>query len=82
MRNTSVCPKCGSKDITRIEGRIGAYGMGNNILVGSSIIGAVKVTRFLCVDCGFSEEWVESKKDREKLKKRYGSVDHTLLADS
>ena len=31
----------------------------------------VAVTRMVCTECGFSEEWIESKEDRAKLKKKY-----------
>jgi hypothetical protein len=50
----------------------GAYGAGNNIPTGMTILSSVKVTRFLCSQCGYSEEWIESPSDLEKLRKRYG----------
>lgn len=70
MKNTGTCPKCHSGDILRIEGNAGAYGSGNNILIGASIFGAVKVTRYLCGQCGFSEEWIDRKEDIEKLRRK------------
>ena len=30
-----------------------------------------KVTRFLCGKCGFSEEWIDSLEDIEKLRMKY-----------
>ena len=72
MKNSNLCPKCRSNDILPIEGKVGAYGTGNNIMTGLSIFSAVKVTRFLCLKCGFSEEWIESKYDLDKLKARFG----------
>ncbi len=33
---------------------------------------AIKVTRFLCKGCGFSEEWVEAPGDIAKLVDNYG----------
>jgi hypothetical protein len=50
----------------------GAYGAGNNIPAGQTIFSSVKVTRFLCSGCGYSEEWVESPADIERLRKKYG----------
>ena len=73
MRNSKLCPKCQSTDIVRIPGDIRGYGVGNNIRVGWTIFSAVKVTRYLCASCGFSEEWVDSADDIDKLKKQYGS---------
>ena len=56
----------------RIEGRSGGYGGGNDIRAGS-IFSSVKVTRYLCGSCGFSEEWIDSPEDLHKLKEKYGS---------
>jgi hypothetical protein len=54
MRYKKICPKCNSVDLLIIPGRAGAYGSGDNIPTGSTIFSAVKVTRYLCCDCGFS----------------------------
>ncbi len=67
MKNARNCPKCGGTDIIRIDGDAKAYGAGNNIMVGLTIFSAVKVNRYVCCDCGFTEEWID-KKDIEKLK--------------
>ena len=70
MKNSHICPKCNSTDIIRIEGRSGAYGSGNNIQTGMTIFSAVLVHRYLCCDCGYSEEWID-KEDIGTLKKKY-----------
>ena len=72
MKNTGKCPKCGEADITRIQGNVGAYGSGNNIMTGSTVFSAVKVTRFVCQNCGFSEEWIEALEDLERLRSKFG----------
>ena len=72
MKATGICPKCGSREVLRIPGAIGGYGAGNNIPVGRTIFSSVKVTRFLCSRCGYSEEWIESQADIDKLCKKYG----------
>ena len=69
MKYSCLCPKCRSTDIARIPGQIGAQG--NNILTGATIFSAVKVSRFLCLNCGFSEEWVESKDDLKKIRANF-----------
>jgi predicted nucleic-acid-binding Zn-ribbon protein len=71
MKNTGQCPKCESKELLRIEGQAGAHGAGNNIPVGWTIFSSVKVTRFLCTSCGFSEEWIESRDDIAKLVEKF-----------
>ncbi len=72
MKNTGACTKCGSHDLLRIPGHIGHGGSGNNIQVGWTIFSAVKVTRFLCGSCGFSEEWIETPEDIERVRKKFG----------
>ena len=52
-------------------GQVGMHGAGNNIITGMTIFSAIKVTRFVCTDCGFSEEWIEPKSDLEKIRETY-----------
>lgn len=70
MKNTHTCPKCNGTDIIRIPGTVGAYGVGNNIQTGLTKLSAVRVNRYLCCSCGYSEEWID-KEDIPKLEKRY-----------
>ncbi len=70
MKNMNSCPKCQSRDILNIPGNAGAYGSGNNIQVGWSNFSAVLVNRYICCNCGYSEEWIDEK-DIAKLKKKY-----------
>lgn len=73
MKNNNTCPKCHSQKIIRIPGSVGAHGAGNNILTNFTIFGAVKVTRYVCAECGFSEEWIENSEDINKLKENFES---------
>jgi len=53
-----------------VEGKIGAYGAGNNIQLGISNLSAIAVPRYICCRCGYAEEWVDSRdlyRLREKL---------------
>ena len=70
MKNTNKCPKCGASNIIKIPGHAGAYGTGNNIMVGMTIRSAVPVDRYLCGDCGYSEEWIDTEYI-EKIKKKF-----------
>lgn len=67
MKNTHICPKCNGSGIIRIEGSVRGYGAGNNIVLGVIALSAVKVHRYLCCECGFSEEWID-KEDIAKIK--------------
>ena len=57
MMYTKRCPKCGSTDIVIVDGYVGAYGSGNNIVTGALKQPAL-VDRFICVNCGYCEEWL------------------------
>ncbi len=71
MKHTKICPKCNGTDILFVPGTSGAYGVGNNIPVGKTFFYSfVLVGRYICCDCGYSEEWIDTK-DIEKLKKKY-----------
>ncbi|MBQ6831378.1 MAG: hypothetical protein IJO28_01960 [Oscillospiraceae bacterium] len=67
MKTTKLCPKCRSHDIVRIDGYTGGYGVGNNIMLGATIFSAVNVNRYICCQCGFSEEWID-REDLDKIK--------------
>ena len=53
-----------------MPGHAGAYGSGNNIMVGMTIKSAVPVDRYLCTSCGYSEEWVDTD-NIDKIKKKF-----------
>ena len=61
MKNTKLCPKCGSGDIIRIDGHTGAYGTGNNIPLGVTVFSSVNVNRYICCRCGYTEEWIDQR---------------------
>ena len=71
VKKTGTCPKCESRDLIRIPGSTYAFGAGNNVPAGTTIYAHVPVARFLCSHCGYSEEWIESPADIEKLRKKY-----------
>jgi len=71
MKLSNKCPKCDSEDLIRIPGQVGAHGSGNNISVGFTTFSSIKVTRYLCSQCGFTEEWIDSKGDIDKLANKY-----------
>ena len=68
MNRTRICPTCGSNEIYVIDGYTGPYGSGNNVMIGATVFTAVKVNRYICCACGFTEEWI-GREDLEKVKK-------------
>ena len=71
MKNSRTCPKCRCTTIVKVEGDARAYGAGNNIMVGMTIFSAVKVHRYVCTQCGYSEEWID-KEDIPQLEEKFG----------
>ena len=70
MKTIKTCSKCNSRNIIEIPDKFGAFGSGNNIAWVISGFNGVKVTRYLCCECGYSEEWIDNKEDIEKLHKK------------
>ena len=68
MNKNRICPKCGSTEIYVVDGYAGPYGSGNNVMIGATVFSAVKVNRYICCKCGFTEEWI-NREDLEKIKK-------------
>lgn len=73
MKNSNTCPKCASTEILKIPGRIASNGGTNFIVLG--FLKYAKVTRYVCENCGYSEEWIDRKSDIEALKRKFGRKD-------
>ncbi|BBF43186.1 hypothetical protein lbkm_1873 [Lachnospiraceae bacterium KM106-2] len=71
MKDSKRCPKCNSNDIVVVPGTIGPYGGGNHIPLGNKMSNAVLVTRYVCLSCGYTEEWIDTPQDRQQLKEKY-----------
>ena len=69
MKNTHQCPKCDSHDIIKIAGPASVGYTQNK--VPSGFMSSVNVDRFVCLNCGFSEEWIQKLNDLGKLRKKY-----------
>ncbi len=69
MKNSGMCPKCGSTDIIKVLNRNGWDFITSSWLLG---LGAnVRLARYLCGKCGFSEEWAQSADDIEEIRASY-----------
>jgi predicted nucleic-acid-binding Zn-ribbon protein len=74
MKDSTICPKCNFADIIRIPARLSATS-GENIIQLGLVVRAVRVTRYVCATCGFTEEWIDSLEDVEKLRARHEPAD-------
>jgi hypothetical protein len=71
------CTKCNSQDMLFVEATRGGFGSGNVIPLSGEfnfwpVKGSVKVNRFVCMTCGYCEEWILNAKDCELLRRFYG----------
>ena len=65
MRNTGRCPKCGGTDLLTVE-----PGLYNSFPVG--FFTNVKIQRYVCRGCGYTEEWV-AEESMERLRPSAGT---------
>lgn len=69
MKYHKTCPKCNGKDVICIYGTEGGYGLGNHIRLGVTNFSSVLVQRYVCMECGYTEEWI-AKDDLEYLREK------------
>ena len=67
MKNTHVCPKCTSSNIVKIPNSSGY----NMISINLSLLKVAHVCRYICCDCGYTEEWVENDLDLPLIMKKF-----------
>lgn len=68
MKNTNVCPKCGSRDIVRVPDDAHRY-LANSICITKLVmVERIPVARYVCRGCGYVENWVESQRELEQIK--------------
>lgn len=74
MKNSYTCIKCDSFDVAKIPGGdLWTKGIFNQIKLTS--LKQVLVTRYICINCGYSEEWIDKEKDLNLIQKHYGDKD-------
>lgn len=72
MKNTKCCPKCKSQNIVRVPDNAHRY-LANSICI--TLVAWVKripVARYVCYDCGYVENWVETQKERDDIRNTFG----------
>lgn len=65
MKNSKKCPKCNSSEIAVTTG---VYtGSANTILTGSTYFSAVPCDKYICLNCGYVEQWVHDDNGLKKI---------------
>lgn len=65
MHDHDQCSKCGSAELIRVPTTPGQH---SHIVLGERVLRTVAVTKYVCPDCGYVEQWVNSKADLELLR--------------
>ncbi len=65
MHSHDRCGKCGSGDPLRVPATPGEH---SHIVTGDRVLHTVAVEKYVCTDCGYVEQWVNSKADLAQLK--------------
>lgn len=72
MKRTGICPKCGSRDLVRVPDDAHRY-LANSICITRLVtVERVPVGRYVCCGCGYVENWVETRRDLERIKEAFG----------
>lgn len=72
MKATNRCPKCGSHDIVRVPDDAHRY-LANSICITKLLtVKRIPVARYVCCDCGYTENWVEHPHERSEIKHAFG----------
>lgn len=73
MKNLKCCPKCSSYNVARIPDNQNRHASGNNIYTSTiTLMGKIPVIRYVCCDCGYVENWVETQGERDEIKRIFG----------
>ena len=62
-----ACGKCKSPNLLEVAATPSQH---SGIVIGHGLMHTVKVTKYVCTDCGYIEEWVNSKKDLVRLQQQ------------
>ncbi|MCP4215768.1 MAG: hypothetical protein GY765_14030 [bacterium] len=66
MKQTGKCPKCSSQEVVRKKGS-SLLNSWSRISISLTSLD-VWVTKYICTECGFIEEWVDDPGGLAKLK--------------
>lgn len=73
MKKAGLCPKCGSRDLVRVPDNAYRHASGNNIYTTTlTLLGKIPVIRYVCCGCGYVENWVETRRDLDRIKGAFG----------
>lgn len=73
MKNTKCCSKCNSRNIVRVPDNQYRHASGNNIYTSTfTLMRKIPVIRYVCCDCGYVENWIETEGERDEIRRTFG----------
>lgn len=69
MKNNHQCPKCRSADIVK-ENKKSSISYNNYVTVKENWAKFIMMTRYICLHCGYTEEWINDLEDLKKIEKK------------
>lgn len=64
MKENKICSKCNSNKIAEVENTIGFKKNGNGFInIPISAFQTIEISRYICCECGYIEQWVSHKDD-------------------
>ena len=72
MKNTKCCSKCNSQNVVRVPDDAHRY-LANSICITKvAWVKRIPVARYVCCDCGYVENWVETQSERDEIRRTFG----------
>ena len=72
MKNTKCCPKCSSQNIVRVPDDAHRYLSNSIAITNIAWVKRIPVARYVCCDCGYVENWVETQSECDEIKRTFG----------
>ena len=74
MKYSYCCTKCQNSEIAIIQGGTFKCNIYNTVTFGLTTI---YLTRYVCTNCGFTENYIDDVKDLQKIKDKYIKPNHS-----
>ena len=69
MKFSNQCPKCESSNLVKESKKSNPY-YTNYVYVKKNWASYISLTRYICLHCGYTEEWVDKPDELEKIEKK------------
>lgn len=73
MKLNNTCVKCHSSNLRKVSGNFPLSDKNNMLKI--TAFKNIYITSYVCVECGFMEEWIEKPADLEYLAKKADETD-------